>query len=221
MSTDSGAPRLRRAPDPTGPFVLGVVGRAGSGKSTVAAALAADGARVIEADRIGHLVTDHDPEVRAALVSEYGPGVYRDDGALDRAQVAALVFRDRAARDRLDRLTHPRIRRRIIEEIRRLADDGFRGVVVVDAALMLEWGLERECHAVLAVVAPEETQIARLTHARGWNGEEARRRLAVQRPNEGFAAAADVTLENLGTPDELARAARAAVAALRGDGRAR
>jgi dephospho-CoA kinase len=218
MSTEprpSPPERARRAPDPAQPFVLGVVGRAGSGKSTVAAALAADGARVIEADRIGHQVTDHDPEVRAALIAEYGPGVYRGDGALDRAQVAARVFRDRAARDRLDRLTHPRIRRRITEEIRRLAEGGFRGVVVVDAALMLEWGLERECHAVLAVVAPEPTQIARLVRARGWSEEEARRRLAAQRSNEAFAAAADVTLENRGTEAELARAARAAVAALR------
>jgi dephospho-CoA kinase len=216
MPTDPGAPaRARCARGHGQPFVLGVVGRAGSGKSTVAAALAADGARVIDADRVGHEVTDHDPGVRTALIAEYGPDTYRPDGALDRARVAERVFRDPEARARLDRLTHPLIQRRIREEIARLTAAGFHGVVVVDAALMLEWGLERECHAVLAVVAPEADQVARLMRARGWSAGEARRRLAVQRSNAAFAAAADVTLENLGTPEELARAAHDALAALR------
>jgi dephospho-CoA kinase len=219
MSTEPGPfTRPRRPRVPGQPFVLGVVGRAGSGKSTVAATLAADGARVIEADRIGHEVTDHDPAVRAALVADYGADVYRADGTLDRARVAERVFRDPTARARLDRLTHPLIQQRIRDEITRLTTAGFRGVVVVDAALMLEWGLEQECHAVLAVVAPEETQIERLRHARGWSADEARRRLAVQRSNTAFAAAADVTLENRGTPEDLARAARDAVAALRTGG---
>jgi dephospho-CoA kinase len=215
MSTEPGPVRARRARDPRLPFVLGVVGRAGSGKSTVAAALAADGARIIEADRIGHEVTDRDPGVRAALIAEYGADVYRADGTLDRAQVAERVFRDAGARARLDRLTHPLIQQRIHDAIARLVAEGFRGVVVVDAALMLEWGLERECHAVLAVTAPEEIQIARLMATRGWSADEARRRLAVQRSNEAFAAAADATIENRGTPEELARAARDAVARLR------
>jgi dephospho-CoA kinase len=220
MSTDTGGARPRRTRVADGPFVLGLVGRAGSGKSTVAAALAADGARVIEADRIGHEVTDHDPEVRAALVAEYGPAVYRADGTLDRAQVAARVFRDPAARARLDRLTHPRIARRIIERVREWSAEGFRGVVAIDAALMLEWGLERECDAVIAVVAPEAAQVARLVAARGWSEVEARRRLAVQRTDAAFAAAADVTLDNRGDVAALADAARIAVARLR-EGRAR
>src|SRR5690349_20011371 len=101
--------RLRRATEPDGLFIVGLVGRAGSGKSTVARALAADGTRLIEADAIGHAVTDGDPEVRAALAAEYGPGVYHADGTLDRARVAARVFTDAGARVRLNHLVHPRI----------------------------------------------------------------------------------------------------------------
>jgi dephospho-CoA kinase len=205
----------RRAPSRDGLFLVGLVGRAGSGKSTVARALAADGAAVIEADALGHEVTDHDPDVRAALVAEYGPGVYRNDGALDRGRVAARVFRDAEARARLDRLVHPRIVERIRSRIAGLRAAGFRGVVVVDAALMLDWGLERECDAVLAVTASEAEQIARLGRARGWSEQEARARLAAQRTNERFAAAADVVLESSGTPMALERAARAAVTRLR------
>ena len=62
-----GAARRRQHAEPDGLFIVGLVGRAGSGKSTVARTLAADGARLIEADAIGHDVTDHDPEVRSAL----------------------------------------------------------------------------------------------------------------------------------------------------------
>jgi dephospho-CoA kinase len=206
--------RPRRAAAADRLFRIGLVGRAGSGKTTVARVLASDGAEVIEADRVGHQVTDQDPEVRAALEREYGPDVYRGDGTLDRARVAARVFTDPEARARLDRLVHPRIVRRIHDRFQALADAGWQGVVLVDAALMLEWGLERDLDAVIAVVAPESVQRARLAAARGWSEDEAARRIAVQRSNQAFAEAADVTIENTGSEDDLARAARAAVAQL-------
>lgn len=206
-------------PEPGGVFVVGLVGRAGSGKSTVARALAADGAAVVEADRIGHEITDGDPDVRAALERSYGPGVYRPDGALDRRRVAARVFSDPDALAELNALVHPRIVGRIREALAEYRAAGRPGVVVVDAALMLDWGVDRDCDAVLAVVAPEPVQIARLGKARGWAEDEARARLAAQRSNEAFEAAADAVLRNDGTREALERAARETVARLRADGR--
>ena len=203
--------RVRRADAGDGVLILGLVGRAGSGKTTVSRALEADGARILEADRLGHEVTDRDPEVRAALSAEYGADIYRPDGALDRARVAAKVFADPRARARLNELVHPRIVAGIRDAIVRLIHDGWRGIVVVDAALMLDWHLERACDAVLAVVAPEADQIARLVKARGWTEAEARARLKAQRTNEEYARAADELLDNRGTPEALAVAARAAV----------
>jgi len=205
--------RRRAAGD--GLFIVGLIGRAGSGKTTVARALAKDGAHVIDADREGHEVTDRDPAVRAGLIAEYGPAVYRADGTLDRAQVAARVFRDPDARARLDRLVHPRIVEKIRADLERLRQQGFRGVVVVEAALMLRWGFERECDAVIAVVAPEAEQVARLARGRGWSEAEARARLMAQDTNEELSAGADVTLDNRGTTEALVRSARAAVNRLR------
>src|SRR5262245_57194268 len=114
MSTDpkggaAASPRMRRVRGDDPLWIVGLVGRAGSGKSTVARAFRERGFPVIEADRIGHEVTDRDPEVRAALAAEYGAGVYREDGALDRAKVAARVFREPEALARLNALVHPRI----------------------------------------------------------------------------------------------------------------
>jgi dephospho-CoA kinase len=207
--------RRRAAGD--GLFIVGLIGRAGSGKTTVARTLEQDGAHAIDADRVGHEVTDRDPVVRAGLVAEYGPAVYRADGTLDRAQVAARVFRDADARARLDRLVHPRIVEKIRADLGTLRQQGFRGVVVVEAALMLRWGFERECDAVIAVVAPEDEQVARLQRGRGWSEAEARARLAAQDPREVLSAAADVTLDNHGSADALAVAARDAVSRLRAE----
>jgi dephospho-CoA kinase len=202
---------VRRAEAGDGVFILGLVGRAGSGKSTVSRALAADGARVLEADQLGHQVTDGDAAVRAALEAEYGAGIYRPDGTLDRARVAEKVFADPRARARLNELVHPRIVAGIRDAIVGFIRDGWRGVVVVDAALMLDWHLERACDAVLAVVAPEADQVLRLMNSRGWTEAEARARLKAQRTNEEYARAADEVLDNRDTPEALAEAARAAV----------
>jgi dephospho-CoA kinase len=211
MSTER---RVPEAGDPS--FVVGLIGRTGSGKSSVARALARAGGVVIEADRLGHEVTDHDPEVRAALMQEYGAGIYKSDGTLDRSRVAARVFADPAARARLNGLVHPRIVERIRERLEKLRHAGYDGVVVLDAALLLDWGLERWCDAVIAVEADESDQLARLSRDRGWSAEEAGRRLSAQRPAAEFRAAADATVENRGSLAALEATARAVVTDLRG-----
>ena len=215
MSTER--PRPRRAHAGDGLFILGLVGRAGSGKSAVAHAIVADGGAVIDADRIGHEVTDQDPEVRHALAAEYGDDIYLADGTLDRRRVAARVFRDPAARARLDALVHPRILARAWEALNELRLSGHRGVVVLDSALLLHWGMERSCDAVLAVTAPEHERVARLMRSRGWSEEEARAVLAVQRPDAWFTQAANLIIENTGSVADLERAARAAVVRLKAE----
>ena len=220
MSTERAGPRPRRSHAGDGLFILGLVGRAGSGKSTVARAILADGGAWIDADRIGHEVTDHDPEVRRALQAEYGDDIYKPDGTLERRRVADRVFTDPAARARLDALVHPRILARAWEELNALRLSGHRGVVLLDSALLLHWGMERSCDAVLAVNAPEAERVARMVSSRGWSEEQARAVLSVQRPAEWFSDAADLTIENAGSVADLERAARAAVVRLMAERRA-
>ena len=225
MSTERGASNVRRAPaagrlrrpatDQPAPFIVGIVGPAGSGKTTLAHALAGPDVRVLDADRIGHDIVNGDPEVRAALSAEYGAGVYRADGTLDRARVAAKVFSDPAALARLNALTHPPILHRLRAQLAAAAAQSFTGTIVVDAALMLDWGFERECDAVLAVVAPRELQLARLMASRGWSADEARRRLERARSNDDFAALADEVIVNDHGEAEAVAAARAALVRLR------
>jgi dephospho-CoA kinase len=211
-AASSTSSRGRRArPRGAAPFVLGIVGPAGSGKSTLARSLAGPRTRVLDADRFGHEITDGDAAVRAALAAEYGADVYRADGTLDRARVGARVFSDPAALARLNALVHPRIVQRLREGV---AAAGGADTVVVDAALLLDWGFERECDAVLAVTAPLETQVRRLVQGRGWSEADARQRLAAARSDEAFASLADEVLVNDRSEPELADAARAALARL-------
>jgi dephospho-CoA kinase len=209
---ESAERRRRLAYPKSPPFILGVVGPAGSGKSTLARALESPSTRLLDADRFGHEVTDGEPAVRAALIADYGAEVYRADGALDRARVAARVFADPQALARLNALVHPHILGRL-----RAGIAGSTGLdtVVIDAALLLDWGFERECDAVVAVVAPREQQLERLRTSRGWSEDEARRRLANARSNEQFTALADEVVVNDGDEAAGVRAMRAAVARLR------
>jgi len=204
----------RRSPAGDSLFVVGLIGQAGSGKTSVARALERDGARVIDADALGHVVVNGDPEVRAALSAEYGAGVYGPTG-LDRARVADTVFRDPAARERLNRLVHPRIIEGIRARLDELRAARAAGVVVVDAALLLDWGFERECDAVLAVTSPRAAQLERLAAQRGWSAAQAERVLGAQRPVAELTAAADMTIDNHGHPEALEQAARRALEQLR------
>ena len=98
---------------------------------------------------------------------------------------------------------HPRIERALRRAIEAERRAGFEGTIVVDAALLLDWGFERECDAVVAIAAPLDTRLERLERQRGWTREQAMSRMAAQRSEAALAAAADATLDNTGRPDAL------------------
>ncbi len=122
-------------PPPRAPraLVLGLTGAPGSGKSTVAGMLARLGARTLDADGLVHRAL-RDAGVARRLEAALGPGVRGRRGGIDRAAVAARVFRDPAALRRLTALVHPIVLRRLREEVAR-ARRRRRGVLVLEAAL--------------------------------------------------------------------------------------
>ncbi len=179
---------------------IGLTGGIGSGKSTVAALLAARGAVVVDADRIAREVVEPGTPGLAAVVGAFGPGVLAEDGSLDRAALAAIVFADPEARARLDGIVHPLVRARAREVIGQAAPDA---VVVQDVPLLVETGQAGAHDLVLVVETDLETRVARLLQ-RGLSEDDARARIAAQATDEQRRAVADVVLDNSGGPEALA-----------------
>ncbi len=164
------------------PIMVGLAGGVGSGKSRAARALASMGCVVSDSDAEASAVLAQ-PRVRERLVEWWGREVLDSEGQVDRRRVAAIVFADPEQRRRLEALTHPLIKAARDATLERARQQGVR-VVVIDAPLLFEAGLEAECEAVVFVDAPREDRLRRVRESRGWDEAELDRRERAQLPLE-------------------------------------
>ncbi|GFN22456.1 MAG: dephospho-CoA kinase [Thermoanaerobacteraceae bacterium] len=164
--------------------VIGLTGGIASGKSTVAGILASLGARVIDADKIAREVVEPGKPAWEEIKSVFGEEYLRPDGTVDRRALGSLVFQDPEAREKLNAITHPRIKEEIARRLEACRREDPAGVVVVEAALLLEAGMERTVDEVWVVTAPEEVRLKRLMERDNLSREEARRRIKAQWPEE-------------------------------------
>lgn len=172
---------------------VGLSGGIGSGKSTVAARLAALGAVVIDADRVAREVVAPGTLGLAQVVDRFGPQVLAADGELDRAGLGAIVFADEPARRDLEAITHPLIKARSAKLFAAAAPDA---VVVHDIPLLVEMGLAADYALTIIVDVPQEERLRRLVEHRGMPLDQARARIAAQASDPQRTAAADVLLDN-------------------------
>jgi dephospho-CoA kinase len=189
-------------------FRIGLTGGMGSGKSEVARSLAELGAHVIEADAVARDLVAPGTDTLRAIAAEFGESVLNADGSLDRRALAAAAFGSAEATSRLNAITE----RPLIDEIVRRAEELSRrhpgGVLVVDAALLVQWDILDLFDHVLVVRAAADVRVGRLVAA-GFGEDDVRKRIASQLPEETMLEAADTVIENEGTIEEL----RARVAA--------
>ena len=185
--------------------MLGIVGGLAGGKSTAARLLAKRGARVVDADAIGHEVLRR-PDVKEALASAFGDDVVRAEGCVDHARLAEAVFGDAERVRRLNSIVHPVIINLIRREVARLRRTPDVPLVVLDAPLLLETGLHTQmCQAVLFVDAPAQLRRERAKRERGLTPEQFARREQAQLPLDAKARAADYCVTNAGSVEELDR----------------
>lgn len=187
----------------TGLRVVGLLGGIASGKTLVARQLAEMGACVLDADRAGHEVLEQ-PDVKRAAAERWGSTILGPDGRIDRRRLAEIVFAPTAEgvaeRAFLQQLTHPRIARRLVEEAKRRAREGFR-VAVLDAPLLLEAGWDKLCDILVFVEAPRPLRLARV-QARGWSTQEFADRESVQASLDVKRLRAAWVIDNSGSPDQ-------------------
>ena len=177
---------------------VGLSGGIGSGKSTVARALARRGAVVVDADAIAREVVEPGQPGLAAVVDRFGAGVLDGDGRLDRPALAAMVFDDAAARADLNAIVHPLV---ALESARRMAAAPPGSVIVLDVPLLVE-AARKGYDVVVIVEAPEDVRLERLV-VRGMGRDDARRRMAAQASDGERRRVADVVLDNSGSPEDL------------------
>ena len=181
------------------PFLLvGLTGGFATGKSTVATMFRGLGAVIIDADVLAREVVEPGQPALAEIVEEFGPAMLQADGRLDRKALGAIVFASADRRRRLEALTHPRIRQRFNGTLVDLTRAGFRGVVMFDAAVMIESGNYKNMDRLVVVVTDETTQIGRLIGRDGCTREEALARIRSQMPLAEKARLADHVIDNSG-----------------------
>ena len=198
----------RRYPDK---YLIGLTGNIAVGKSLVREMLGELGAAAIDADHIAHQVIRKGEAAYDAIIDAFGDGILGADGEIVRAALGAIVFADPARLQQLEGISHPAIRRRIDQWIRK-AD---APVVVIEAIKLLEGELKNAVDAVWVVDAAPGTQLQRLKSARGMPQAEAERRIALQNSQADKLRQADVIIRNDGDADETRAQVRKHWAAIR------
>jgi dephospho-CoA kinase len=183
-------------------LLVGLTGGIASGKSTVSAMLAEQGAEVIDADHIARQVVMPGTPAWCKIREHFGPGVLHPDGQLDRQALADIVFADKSKLALLNEITHPAIFARIADRLE--AHHGQDVVVILDAALLIEAGLAEGVDVVIVVHSPREIQVERLA-AKGVGQTDARNRIASQLEPEKRLARADIVIDNSGSLEDLGR----------------
>ncbi len=188
-------------------FRIGLTGGIGSGKSEVASRFRELGALVIDADAVARELVEPGSPVLRAIVREFGSSVLRPDGTLDRRALADAAFSSAERRKALNDVTGPPLVAEIVRRAEALEREhaqggGGSGVLVVDAALLVQWDVLDMFDLVLVVHAPRELRAERLAAA-GFSEADVAARMDAQLPDDAMLAAADAVIVNDGSLDEL------------------
>jgi dephospho-CoA kinase len=193
----------------------GLTGGLASGKSFVAKILEELGCHVVRADELGHQVLLPGGEAYAGVLAEFGHDILAEDGTIDRRKLAALVFADPDKLKRLNNLVHPAVFRRedeFIENARR-ADPS--GIIVVEAAILIETGSYRRFDRLILAVCTQEQQIERAMRRDGATREEVLARLSRQMPLGEKRKFADYVIDTSGSKESTIEQTRAVYESMR------
>ncbi|MDQ6683317.1 MAG: dephospho-CoA kinase [Chloroflexota bacterium] len=185
--------------------VIGLTGKIGCGKSTVAAMLRRRGVATIDLDRIAREIRQNDGETRGEIVARFG--------TIDARRLGAIVFADAGALRDLEAILHPRVRDAARARLAELTEHGV-GVAAVEAIKLLESPLHDACDQVWVVRCDEAEAVRRTASSRKMTEAEARARLASQSPQDEMTRAADVVIDGSSSMEETRRQVGAALDAL-------
>ena len=181
---------------------IGLTGGIASGKSAVAKAFTALGAKVLDADQVAREVVQPGQPAWTKLRQAFSEEFFHPDGRVKRSKLRKLVFADPSKRRELNAIVHPEVMREINRRTEQSSPSVQDAVVVVDVPLLLEVGMAHRFDKVIVVYVSEKVQIGRLKERDGISEEEAKHALSAQIPLSRKLEQADYVIDNSGSPEE-------------------
>ena len=181
-------------------YVIGLTGGIACGKSAVSRVLSGLGADVIDADLVGHEILSAGQAAHAQVVQAFGEEILNAQGEIDRKRLGAIVFAEKKKLLQLNSITHPHIINNIVKQI-----EAGNGIMILDAALLFETGLDALCDEVWLVMAKREEQIRRILLRDHLTRQEAERRIQSQGDYAQKSEKAKHIIDNSGSVGELER----------------
>ncbi len=178
-------------------LIVGLTGGIVSGKTTVAQILQGLGAKIIDADKIGHQIMRPHQKVWKNIVQHFGEEILVDNQEIDRKKLGQIVFSNQNKLNLLNQITHPEIISEIKRMINQIKDKSTRDTIcIVDAPLLYEANIDYLVDRTIVVYLDYEKQIKRLYQRNGLSREEAVKRIKSQIPMEEKARMADYVIDN-------------------------
>lgn len=177
--------------------VIGITGGVGAGKSTVLQYLAGKyRARIIQADQVGHYLMEPGQVCYYKIIESFGSGILNGDQTICRSRLAAVVFQDKDALKKLNKIVHPAVKEYIIQAVAEEKTANTVPFTVIEAALLIEDHYEVVCDELWYIYASEEVRKARLMASRGYTEEKVKDIMKNQLPESEFFARSHFVVDN-------------------------
>lgn len=185
-------------------LIIGLTGGIVGGKSTVASMFKDLGAKIVDADKLGHsIILPHRPAWEK-IIRLFGKDILRNDLTIDREKLSKIVFTNQALLKKLNKITHPEIIKLIKKEIN-FAENKTHNqekILIIDAALIYEVKMDRLMDKIIVVYINEDEQVKRLTKRNNLSKEEALQRIKSQMPMKDKVKIADYVIDNSNSLDK-------------------
>ena len=185
--------------------IIGLTGGFGSGKSFVASLLKRLGAKVVDADKLGHKALKKGSAAYKRVVAQFGKKILKPDLSINRKRLAGIVFANKRSLAKLNRIVHSGI---IKEIVRRVCTARKSEILIVDAPLLCETNITGLMNALIVVKASKKNQIERCSKKFGMEEKDVCKRIAMQMPLNKKVRMADYTVDNSGTKEDTKRQVR-------------
>lgn len=180
-------------------IIIGLTGQTGAGKTTISRVMQKLGCSIIDADKVARGVVGSE-ECKKKLIGEFGSDIY-SNGELNRRLLAKKAFSNKKSTQRLNEITHPYILKEIKNYINELAYSG-KDIIVVDAPLLFESGMDSLCDKVVVVVSPVEVRANRIIKRDNISRQEAELRINAQNNQEYYTKRADYIIDGTNVNDK-------------------